>query len=181
MEGVDHLAHERNSAQFDVDEMKIVWAGSRHAFEVSDRMSRLVANDPVSNFYSTVQNFQTLYSLYSNFGMRKFCNSFDGFVLGSRSFERTTGSNYQGRSCLKTLSEKQLTHGRGLLSLNFLVWLFDSSSLFGKPWIVLYCIVLLIFFHIYFTLCCYFLTEEEAGRLRFFVDEPAYTDLHWVS
>ncbi|KAG7016877.1 Peroxisomal acyl-coenzyme A oxidase 1 [Cucurbita argyrosperma subsp. argyrosperma] len=46
MEGVDHLAHERNSAQFDVDEMKIVWAGSRHAYEVSDRMSRLVANDP---------------------------------------------------------------------------------------------------------------------------------------
>lgn len=47
MEGVDHLAPERNKAQFDVDEMKIVWAGSRHAFEVSDRMSRLVASDPV--------------------------------------------------------------------------------------------------------------------------------------
>lgn len=24
-------------------------------------------------------------------------------------------------------------------------------------------------------------TEEEASNLRFFVDEPAYTDLHWVS
>lgn len=48
MEGVDHLASERNKAQFDVDEMKIVWAGSRHAFEVSDRMARLVASDPVS-------------------------------------------------------------------------------------------------------------------------------------
>lgn len=48
MEGVDHLADERRNAQFDVNEMKIVWAGSRHAFEVSDRMSRLVANDPVS-------------------------------------------------------------------------------------------------------------------------------------
>lgn len=47
MEGVDYLAHERNKAQFDVDEMKIVWAGSRHAFDVSDRMARLVASDPV--------------------------------------------------------------------------------------------------------------------------------------
>ncbi|KAF2578123.1 hypothetical protein F2Q68_00001444 [Brassica cretica] len=47
MEGGDHLAHERNKAEFDVNEMKIVWAGSRHAFEVSNRMSRLVASDPV--------------------------------------------------------------------------------------------------------------------------------------
>ncbi|KAH1249118.1 Peroxisomal acyl-coenzyme A oxidase 1 [Glycine max] len=47
MEGmVDHLAFERNNSQFDVDEMKIVWAGSRHAFEVSDKMARLVASDP---------------------------------------------------------------------------------------------------------------------------------------
>ncbi|KAF3524160.1 hypothetical protein F2Q69_00046333 [Brassica cretica] len=45
--GGDHLAHERNKAEFDVNEMKIVWAGSRHAFEVSNRMSRLVASDPV--------------------------------------------------------------------------------------------------------------------------------------
>ena len=48
MEGIDHLADERNKAEFDVDEMKIVWAGSRHAFEVSDRIARLVATDPVS-------------------------------------------------------------------------------------------------------------------------------------
>lgn len=61
MEGVDHLAHERNRSQFDVNDMKIVWAGSREAFEVSDRMSRLVANDPVSNFCSTV--FKFLYIL----------------------------------------------------------------------------------------------------------------------
>jgi hypothetical protein len=47
MEGVDHLASERSRAQFDVEEMKIVWAGSRHALEVSDRISRLVASDPV--------------------------------------------------------------------------------------------------------------------------------------
>ncbi|KAK9095266.1 hypothetical protein Scep_026735 [Stephania cephalantha] len=44
---VDHLAHERNKAQFDVEAMKIVWAGSKHAFDVSNRMARLVANDPV--------------------------------------------------------------------------------------------------------------------------------------
>ena len=47
MEGVDHLSHERSKARFDVDEMKIVWAGSRDAFEVSDRIGRLVASDPV--------------------------------------------------------------------------------------------------------------------------------------
>ncbi|RID69711.1 hypothetical protein BRARA_C01789 [Brassica rapa] len=47
MEGDDNLAHERNKAEFDVNEMKIVWAGSRQAFEVSNRMSRLVASDPV--------------------------------------------------------------------------------------------------------------------------------------
>lgn len=45
--GADHLADERRKARFDVDEMKIVWAGSRHAFEVSDRVARLVASDPV--------------------------------------------------------------------------------------------------------------------------------------
>lgn len=47
MDGVDQLAPERKNAQFDVDEMKIVWAGSRHAFQVSDRIARLVASDPV--------------------------------------------------------------------------------------------------------------------------------------
>lgn len=47
METVDHLAHERSKAQFDVDDMKVVWAGSRHALDVSDRMARLVASDPV--------------------------------------------------------------------------------------------------------------------------------------
>lgn len=57
MEGmVDHLAFERNNSQFDVDEMKIVWAGSRHAFEVSDKMARLVASDPVNSLF-TLFNF----------------------------------------------------------------------------------------------------------------------------
>lgn len=46
-DGVDYLADERKKTQFDVDAMKIVWAGSREAFEVSDRMSKIVANDPV--------------------------------------------------------------------------------------------------------------------------------------
>ncbi|KAL0324502.1 UNVERIFIED_CONTAM: Peroxisomal acyl-coenzyme A oxidase 1 [Sesamum calycinum] len=46
MEGVDYLADERKKAAFDVEAMKIVWAGSRDAFEVSDRISKLVANDP---------------------------------------------------------------------------------------------------------------------------------------
>lgn len=47
MEGVDHLADERRKAEFDVDSMKIVWAGSKHVFDVVDRMSKLVAADPV--------------------------------------------------------------------------------------------------------------------------------------
>ena len=51
MEEDDHLVHERNKSQFDVEAMKIVWAGSRHAFEVADRMARLVGSDPVSIFY----------------------------------------------------------------------------------------------------------------------------------
>ena len=44
---VDQLVSERSKAQFDVDEMKIVWAGSRHAFEISDQISRLIARDLV--------------------------------------------------------------------------------------------------------------------------------------
>lgn len=47
MEGIDYLANERRKSEFDVEEMKVVWAGSRQALEVSDRISKLVANDPV--------------------------------------------------------------------------------------------------------------------------------------
>ncbi|KAJ6701178.1 ELECTRON TRANSPORT OXIDOREDUCTASE [Salix koriyanagi] len=86
MEGMDHLAHERNKTEFDVDAMKIVWAGSRHAFELSDRMARLVASDPA---------------------FRK-----------------------------------------------------DDRTRLGRKGILR-------------------LTEEEAGQLRNFVDEPSFTDLHW--
>ncbi|KAE9607434.1 hypothetical protein Lal_00026774 [Lupinus albus] len=47
MEGsVDQLAPERNKAEFDVDAMKIVWAGSSHVLEVSERIAHLVASDP---------------------------------------------------------------------------------------------------------------------------------------
>ena len=48
MAEVDHLAAERATARFDVEEMKVAWAGSRHAVHVADRMARLVASDPVS-------------------------------------------------------------------------------------------------------------------------------------
>ncbi|KAK1391381.1 Peroxisomal acyl-coenzyme A oxidase 1 [Heracleum sosnowskyi] len=47
MEGVDYLADERRKAEFDVDSMKIVWAGSKHVFDVFDRISKLVVADPV--------------------------------------------------------------------------------------------------------------------------------------
>lgn len=47
--GVDYLADERKKAQFDVDAMKIVWAGGQREFEISDRMARLVASDPVNS------------------------------------------------------------------------------------------------------------------------------------
>lgn len=64
MEGVDHHADERNKAEFDVEEMKIVWAGSRQAFEVSDRIARLVASDPV-NFSQILVVFCSLILLIS--------------------------------------------------------------------------------------------------------------------
>ena len=48
MEAVDYLADERKAAQFDVEAMKVVWVGSKHNLEVADRISRLVASDPVS-------------------------------------------------------------------------------------------------------------------------------------
>ncbi|KAI4987237.1 hypothetical protein ZWY2020_020037 [Hordeum vulgare] len=41
-----HLAGERATAHFDVDAMKVAWAGSRHAVEVADRMARFLASDP---------------------------------------------------------------------------------------------------------------------------------------
>ncbi|XP_058196022.1 peroxisomal acyl-coenzyme A oxidase 1-like [Rhododendron vialii] len=103
MEGVDHLAHERNKSEFDVDAMKIVWAGSPHAFDVSDRISKLVASDP-------------------------------GFRKDNRS----------------TLSRKELF--KNTLRKAAYAWK---------------------------TIIDLRLSEEEAAKLRFYVDEPAFTDLHW--
>ncbi|XP_043716446.1 peroxisomal acyl-coenzyme A oxidase 1-like [Telopea speciosissima] len=103
MEEVDHLAHERSKTQFDVEAMKIVWAGSKHAFEVSDRISRLVASDP---------------------GFRK-----DNRTVLSR------------KELFKNTLRKAAYAWQRILELR--------------------------------------LNEEEASRLRFYVDETAYTDLHW--
>ncbi|XP_052307517.1 peroxisomal acyl-coenzyme A oxidase 1-like isoform X2 [Populus trichocarpa] len=103
MEGVDILPHERSKKQFDVDAMKIVWAGSRQAFEVSDRMARLVASDPA--------------------------------------FQKDNRSRLGRKELFKNTLRKATYAWKRIIELR--------------------------------------LTEEEAGRLRFFVDEPAFTDLHW--
>ncbi|XP_014508908.1 peroxisomal acyl-coenzyme A oxidase 1 [Vigna radiata var. radiata] len=104
MEGVvDHLAFERNKTQFDVEEMKIVWAGSRHALEVSDKMARLVASDPA---------------------FRKD----DRPMLGRKELFKNT-------------LKKAVYAWKRIIELR--------------------------------------LTEEEAAMLRTFVDQPAFTDLHW--
>ncbi|KAG8662289.1 peroxisomal acyl-coenzyme A oxidase 1 [Manihot esculenta] len=103
MEGVDYLAHERNKAQFDVDEMKIVWAGSRHAFDVSDRMARLVASDPV--------------------------------------FQKDNRAMLSRKVLFKNTLRKAAHAWKRIIELR--------------------------------------LSEEEANQLRSYVDEPAFTDLHW--
>nr|AQZ55555.1 acyl-CoA-oxidase-1 [Mangifera indica] len=103
MAGVDYLADERNKAEFDVNEMKIVWAGSRHAFELSDRISRLVASDPA--FRKDNRPMLSRKELFKN-TLRKTAHAW------------------------KRINELRLT-------------------------------------------------EEEANKLRFYVDEPAFADLHW--
>ncbi|XP_068316844.1 peroxisomal acyl-coenzyme A oxidase 1 [Pyrus communis] len=103
MEGVDHLAQERSKAQFDVDQMKVIWAGSRHTLEVSDRIARLVASDPV---------------------FRK-----DNRTLLSR------------KDLFKNTLQKAAHAWKRITELR--------------------------------------LSEEEAYWLRHYVDQPAYTDLHW--
>ncbi|RAL54702.1 hypothetical protein DM860_001830 [Cuscuta australis] len=103
MEGVDFLAGERRKAEFDVDEMKIVWAGSRHAFQLSDRISKLVAGDPA--FRKDDRTMMPRKELFKN-------------TLRKASY------------AWKRINELRLT-------------------------------------------------EEEATKLRFYVDEPAFSDLHW--
>ncbi|KAH7659380.1 Acyl-CoA oxidase protein [Dioscorea alata] len=103
MEGVDHLDHERRKAQFDVEAMKIVWAGSKHNLEVSDRMARLVASDPV--------------------------------------FEKDNRQRIDRKELFNNTLRKAAHAWKRINELR--------------------------------------LTEEEASKLRQFVDEPSYVDLHW--
>ncbi|KAJ0970670.1 hypothetical protein J5N97_018629 [Dioscorea zingiberensis] len=103
MERVDQLAHERRSAQFDVEAMKVVWAGSKRSLEISDRMARLVASDPV--FRKDNRTTLSRKDLFNN-TLRKAAHAW------------------------KRINELRLT-------------------------------------------------EEEASKLRFYVDEPSYVDLHW--
>lgn len=103
MAETDQLAHERKKAQFDVGALKVVWAGSQHALQVSDRMAKIVASDPV-------------------------------FLKDDRT-----------RLSRKDLFKKTLSKAA------------HAWKLIGDLR----------------------LSEQEASRLRFFVDEPAYTDLHW--
>ncbi|KAK1564965.1 hypothetical protein Q3G72_015821 [Acer saccharum] len=103
MDGVDYLADERSKAQFDVDELKIVWAGSPHAFEVSDRISRLVASDPA--------------------------------------FRKDNRPMLGRKELFKNTLRKATYAWKRIIELR--------------------------------------LNEEEASKLRFYVDEPAFTDLHW--
>ncbi|KAK6157947.1 hypothetical protein DH2020_005261 [Rehmannia glutinosa] len=103
MEGVDHLADERKKAEFNVEAMKIVWAGSQHNLEVSNRISKLVADDPA--FRKDDRTMLPRKELFKN-TLRKAAYAW------------------------KRINELRLS-------------------------------------------------EEEASKLRFYVDETAYTDLHW--
>ncbi|KAK3002039.1 hypothetical protein RJ639_020988 [Escallonia herrerae] len=100
---MDQLSEERRKAQFDVDDMKIVWAGSRHNFEVSDRMAKLVASDPA--------------------------------------FRKDTRTMLARKELFKNTLRKAAYAWKRIVELR--------------------------------------LSEEEASKLRFYVDEPAFTDLHW--
>ncbi|KAL2472096.1 Peroxisomal acyl-coenzyme A oxidase 1 [Abeliophyllum distichum] len=103
MEGVDYLADERKKAQFDLDALKIVWAGSRHTFEISDRISKLVASDPA--------------------------------------FRKDDRTMLPRKELFKNTLRKATYAWQRIIELR--------------------------------------LSEEEAAKLRFYVDEPAFTDLHW--
>ncbi|KAL9665068.1 hypothetical protein QQ045_020477 [Rhodiola kirilowii] len=103
MEQLDYLADERSKAEFDVNEMKIVWSGSKHEFEVSDRISRLVASDPV--------------------------------------FAKDTRTTLSRKDLFKDTLRKVAHAWKRINELR--------------------------------------LTEEEANKVRFYIDQPAYPDLHW--
>lgn len=103
MEGVDYLSDERKKAQFDVEAMKVAWAGSRETLEVSDRMAKLVADDPA--------------------------------------FEKFTRPMLGRKELFKNTLKKAAYAWKLIVNLR--------------------------------------LSEEEAKWLRLYIDEPAFTDLHW--
>ncbi|KAB2001900.1 hypothetical protein ES319_D11G027900v1 [Gossypium barbadense] len=103
MEALDYHAEERRKAEFDVEEMKIVWAGSRQAYEISDRVARLVASDPV--------------------------------------FRKDNRTMLSRKDLFKDTLRKAAHAWKRIIELR--------------------------------------LSEEEASKLRFFVDQPVFTDLHW--
>ncbi|GMJ15075.1 acyl-CoA oxidase 1 [Hibiscus trionum] len=103
MEALDYHAEERRKAEFDVEEMKIAWAGSRQAYEISDRVSRLVASDPV--------------------------------------FRKDNRTMLSRKELFNDTLKKAAHAWKRVIELR--------------------------------------LSEEEAGKLRFFVDQPAFSDLHW--
>ncbi|KAL9246856.1 hypothetical protein vseg_020343 [Gypsophila vaccaria] len=100
---VDYLADERKSAKFDVEAMKILWAGGKPQFDVVDRMARLVASDP--------------------------------------EFKKDERYHLGRRELIKNTLRKAAHAWKRINELR--------------------------------------LTEEEASQLRYFVDEPSFTDLHW--
>ncbi|XP_074268985.1 peroxisomal acyl-coenzyme A oxidase 1 isoform X1 [Silene latifolia] len=101
--GVDYLQDERKRANFDVDAMKVIWAGGKHLHEVGDRVARLVASDPA--------------------------------------FKKDDRMQLERRALLKNTLRKTAHAWKRINELR--------------------------------------LTEEEASLFRFYVDEPAFTDLHW--
>ncbi|KAL6585814.1 acyl-coenzyme A oxidase [Orobanche minor] len=103
MDRVDYLADERKKAEFDVQAMKVVWAGSPHNLEVSDRISKLVADDPA--------------------------------------FRKDDRTMLPRKELFKNTLRKAAYAWKRIVELR--------------------------------------LSEEEASKLRFYVDEIAYTDLHW--
>ncbi|XP_039056990.1 peroxisomal acyl-coenzyme A oxidase 1-like [Hibiscus syriacus] len=103
MEALDYHAEERRKAEFDVEEMKIVWAGSRKAYEISDRVARLVASDPV--------------------------------------FRKDNRTMLSRKELFKDTLKKAAHAWKRIIELR--------------------------------------LSEEEASKLRFFVDQPVFTDLHF--
>ncbi|XP_022718895.1 peroxisomal acyl-coenzyme A oxidase 1-like isoform X3 [Durio zibethinus] len=103
MAALDYHAEERSKAEFDVEEMKIVWAGSRHDYEINDRVARLVASDPV--------------------------------------FRKDNRTMLTRKDLFKDTLRKAAHAWKRIIELR--------------------------------------LSEDEAYKLRFYVDQPAFTDLHW--